>query len=224
MGEGDVGQVSPDGKWYWDGRSWLSAVSPDGKSRWNGTAWVAAQPLRRASYTNPWAIGAGVGGVAVAILVAVVIVAAMVMPTPKVGQQSAAVQTPRPSQPGTSPLAVVGTSPNVTPSSTPSPSLAPSPKAVPKPTPKPTPKPSPKPVVKLSTCGAPANPWGFNFCGGSVIYSPPSGFCGYFPCISSFGNSPGYIIECKDGKYSTAGGRSGACSTHGGVWRALYKR
>jgi hypothetical protein len=30
------------------------------------------------------------------------------------------------------------------------------------------------------------------------------------------------MIECKDETYSTAGGRSGACSYHGGKLRAVY--
>lgn len=67
------------------------------------------------------------------------------------------------------------------------------------------------------------NPWGFNFVPGRVIYNYPSEFCGYFSCIDSFGNSAGYVIQCRDGAFSTAGGRSGACSYHGGVRRPLYR-
>src|SRR5207249_3463588 len=36
------------------------------------------------------------------------------------------------------------------------------------------------PALAPNLCGAPANPWGYNFCGGSFIYSPPVGFCTYF--------------------------------------------
>ena len=36
MGEGDVGQVSADGKWFWDGKQWASTLSSDGKWRWDG--------------------------------------------------------------------------------------------------------------------------------------------------------------------------------------------
>ena len=36
-----VGDVSPDGRWFWDGQRWVSAVSADGAWRWNGTAWQA---------------------------------------------------------------------------------------------------------------------------------------------------------------------------------------
>jgi hypothetical protein len=97
------------------------------------------------------------------------------------------------------------------------------------PTPKPTPKPTARPTAKptnppANTCGAPSNPWGYNFCGGSLIYSPPSTFCDYFTtCIPSFWESTkGYVEECSDGTYSHSGGRSGSCSDHGGNRRPLY--
>lgn len=92
------------------------------------------------------------------------------------------------------------------------------------PTHKPTPKPTPKPTTKpKSLCGAPSNPWGYNFCGGGFIYSPPSSICSYFrPCIGNFSNGKGYLVECKDGDYSMSGGRSGACSDHKGEWRPVY--
>ena len=95
----------------------------------------------------------------------------------------------------------------------------------PTPTPKPTPKPAPvrtKPVVR-STCGAPANPWGYNFCGrGAHIYSAADGVCGYFDCINNFGNGTGYMVQCNDGMYSMSGGRRGACSYHGGEGQPVY--
>jgi uncharacterized protein DUF4236 len=67
------------------------------------------------------------------------------------------------------------------------------------------------------------NPWGYNFTPGRVIYDPPLEFCSYFDCIGNFGNSPGYVIQCRDDMFSTAGGRQGACSYHGGVRRPLYR-
>ena len=36
------GQLSADGKWWWNGTQWVAAVSEDGKWRWDGTAW---QPI-----------------------------------------------------------------------------------------------------------------------------------------------------------------------------------
>ncbi len=64
-----------------------------------------------------------------------------------------------------------------------------------------------------ATCGAPANPFGFTFCGGSNIYpnNLPSNVCDYFNCIANFWNGVGYMEECQDGTYSMSGGRSGAC-------------
>ena len=67
------------------------------------------------------------------------------------------------------------------------------------------------------------NPWGYNFVAGKRIYSPPSEFCSYFDCIGAFDNSPGYVVQCRDGTFSTAGGRQGACSYHSGVRRTLYR-
>jgi hypothetical protein len=86
------------------------------------------------------------------------------------------------------------------------------------------PKKAVAPPVAASTCGAPSNPWGYNFCGrGSYISSPPSSFCSYFDCIPSFWESTnGYVMQCDDGMYSHSGGRSGSCSHHGGNNRALY--
>ncbi len=105
-----------------------------------------------------------------------------------------------------------------------------SPTQSPIPTPKQSPvqapsqAPSPPPVA-FDFCGAPANPWHYNFCAsdiGKYVTSPPSGFCSYFSCISSFWQGSGWVAECSDGAYSLSGGRSGACSHHGGVLRPLW--
>jgi hypothetical protein len=73
-----------------------------------------------------------------------------------------------------------------------------------------------------SLCGAPANPYCYNFCGGGLISSPASDVCSYFSCIDNFPNGKGYMVECRDGMYSMSGGRSGACSDHGGEDRPVY--
>ncbi|GAA0403483.1 hypothetical protein AB0875_09565 [Micromonospora gifhornensis] len=89
------------------------------------------------------------------------------------------------------------------------------------PKPKPTTKaPTPK---KVDLCGAPQNPYGYNFCGGSRIYSPAAGVCSYFSCINNFSNGKGYMIECNDGMVSMSGGRPGSCSYHGGNRRTVYR-
>jgi hypothetical protein len=87
--------------------------------------------------------------------------------------------------------------------------------------PKPKPKPKPQPV-KL--CGAPRNPVGYTFCGGSLIRSPDFDACTYFDCIPAFGDGHGYMIQCQDGMLSMSGGRPGSCSHHGGNRRAVYRR
>lgn len=74
------------------------------------------------------------------------------------------------------------------------------------------------------TCGAPANPYGYGFCGrGGLIYSPPPDFCSYFACVGAFADGRGYVVQCVDGQFSRSGGRPGACSSHGGVRRPLYR-
>lgn len=82
--------------------------------------------------------------------------------------------------------------------------------------------PSP-PTAPVGTCGAPTNPWGYTFCGGSVIASPPANFCSVFACIPSFWNQVnGYVMQCRDGLFSHSGGVRGSCSSHGGNNRALF--
>jgi hypothetical protein len=74
-----------------------------------------------------------------------------------------------------------------------------------------------------STCGAPANPYGYNFCGvGMYVYGPATGTCQYFNCIDNFPDGHGYMVECNDGTFSMSGGIDGACSDHNGVERPVY--
>ena len=106
--------------------------------------------------------------------------------------------------------------PTTTVRTTPAPTRAAAPTAAPV-------KPTQKPAPPVNTCGAAANPWGYNFCGGNVIPNPPSDFCGYFSCIASFWTTTnGYVEQCVDGLFSHSGGRSGSCSKHGGNRRPLY--
>jgi hypothetical protein len=75
-----------------------------------------------------------------------------------------------------------------------------------------------------STCGAPANPYGYTFCDvGSHVTNPPTDICTYFKsCIENFWNGRGYMVECNDGTYSMSGGIEDACSDHGRVERPVY--
>ena len=148
--------------------------------------------------------------------------------------------------PASNPNTGVGTGPSVSPSPSslaqaisPSPATQPSAAATPSPSPKPSPTPSPTPSpspappsqtspppVAFNFCGAPSNPWDYNFCStniGKYIYNPGTDICSYFNCIASFWQSTnGYVDECNDGTYSHSGGRSGACSHHGGEMRPLW--
>ncbi|MFL6136555.1 MAG: hypothetical protein ACJ74O_02000 [Frankiaceae bacterium] len=150
--------------------------------------------------------------------------------TPAAGATSSSAAQPPVSSPSSaaSPQAVVTSRPARTARPTPSRPRSPRPAPVrttaPRPTVKPTPTPTPKPTHAVpSTCGAPKNPWGYNFCGsGSLIYHPAPDVCGYFDCIDYFDNGVGYMIECSDGTYSMSGGRSGRCSHHGGELREVY--
>jgi len=86
-----------------------------------------------------------------------------------------------------------------------------------------TPPPPPPSGGGSGLCGAPANPYGFNYCGrGGLIYSPPTDICNYFACIGNFWNGTGYMVECADGMVSMSGGRQGACSYHEGELQPVY--
>jgi hypothetical protein len=136
-------------------------------------------------------------------------------------QAATTTATPMPEATATTPQIPA---PTPTPSSTPAPVAQPV--AVPV-APKATAPPPPPPAPPFNYCGAPANPWHYNFCGGSVIYSPPSSFCSYFNCIASFRTedipNDGYVEQCVDSRFSLSGGESGGvCSSHGGPSRPLY--
>jgi hypothetical protein len=98
------------------------------------------------------------------------------------------------------------TTASTTPTATPSPSAVPT-----------TTKPAP-------LCGAPANPYGYNFCGrGGYVRNPPSQVCTYFNCAPNFWSGKGYMEQCQDGTYSMTGGRAVSCTRHGGDLRDVYR-
>ena len=94
--------------------------------------------------------------------------------------------------------------------------------ALPPSTPTPAPAPPPTAASVVNLCGAPSNPWNYNFCGGNTITAPDPAICSYFHCIASFWNGTGYVVQCMDGTFSKSGGHTGVCSTHGGFGRNLY--
>lgn len=156
----------------------------------------------------------------------VALVAAFPAPTPSAVARN-------PSSPGQTPSQRSVTPPIATVRPSPSSSPSPSPTHLPSPSPQPTPTPvaiaslppAPAPPPAADTCGAPSNPWGYNFCGrGGYITSPAADFCTYFaPCVSTFWTATrGYVVQCVSGKWSHSGGVSGSCSSNGGVSRILY--
>ncbi len=72
------------------------------------------------------------------------------------------------------------------------------------------------------SAGGPPNPYGFDFCPGFLIFSPPGDICVYIDCIPNFWNGRGYVIQCSDGMFGKSGGIRGSCSYHGGNSRPLY--
>jgi hypothetical protein len=51
---------------------------------------------------------------------------------------------------------------------------------------------------------------------GSFSHATDAAFCTTHHCIENFPDGSGYIVQCADGEWSHSGGRSGACSDHGG--------
>jgi hypothetical protein len=102
--------------------------------------------------------------------------------------------------------------------------LPPTPSASPTPTASTSPSPSPTAAstTPASLCGAPANPYGYNFCGrGGFVQDPPADICNYFACAPDFSKGGGRMVECQDLTYGRSHG-PGSCSRHGGILRPLY--
>lgn len=188
-------------------------------------AWRLRSRVPPFSSSNRVSASAGWAGLGMVALAAFVLTYGSGTEPPQNPTTQAAVTEPSaPSSASSTPRLSTATAVPPTPTPTPSPKPTPTPTPTPAPPPPPpTPPAPPPPPPAANTCGAPANPWGYNFCGGNLIYSPPSDFCGYFNCIPSFWqHTLGYVDECQDGTYSHSGGRSGACSYHGGELRPLY--
>ncbi|MFC8848673.1 MULTISPECIES: hypothetical protein [unclassified Micromonospora] len=86
-----------------------------------------------------------------------------------------------------------------------------------------TPAPVGPPAAKRDgLCGAPANPFGYDYCGGSRIRRPDVRVCDYFDCGQDFWAGDGYLVQCRDGALSLTGGRAGVCATHDGLRRTVW--
>jgi hypothetical protein len=145
------------------------------------------------------------------------------------GAQPSPGHTPGPSAsrgPSTAPSAAaqVAASNGVSPA--PGPSAGGGPASTPAPTAQPpdaTPAPQPTPAAPPATCGAPANPWGYNLCGGTIVTAEASGFCNVFNCAKHFDKQrKGYVALCADGSYGHDGGAPESCAMDGGETKPLY--
>ncbi|MFC0007361.1 hypothetical protein [Micromonospora siamensis] len=85
---------------------------------------------------------------------------------------------------------------------------------------KPRPSASPSATAERR-CGAPRNPFGYDFCGGDRIRRPARAVCDFFDCAPGFWQGRGYLVQCRDGQYSLNGGRPGVCARHQGARRPV---
>ena len=65
------------------------------------------------------------------------------------------------------------------------------------------------------------NPWGYNWGCCDRIFNPPTDFCTFFSCVTTFNNGTSYVVECRDGLFSATGGSKSTCSGHNGHKRTL---
>ncbi|MCW3817793.1 hypothetical protein ONA91_25410 [Micromonospora sp. DR5-3] len=178
---------------------------------------AAARPVRPAIATPRQArLAAFVGPRAVAVGAALaLIVPAMLF------------ESDPPGRTGGSELAAAAT-PAATPTPTPlviAPAVRVEPTAAPKPrhtTPAPTSSRAPRPAVVERRCGAPANPFGYDFCGGSRVRKPARGVCDWFDCVPRFWSGRGWLVQCRDGTVSLTGGQRDSCAGHRGYRRTVW--
>ncbi|OKI44716.1 hypothetical protein [Micromonospora sp. CB01531] len=122
--------------------------------------------------------------------------------------------------PGAAPVTAATTSAAPTPTADPSPAQ-PSPQPTETTSSPPAPSGTPSPT-EVDRCGAPANPYGYNYCGGSYIYDPAPDVCTWFDCVENLWSGKGYLVQCKDGLISRTGMQRGPCSGHDGTRRPVY--
>ncbi|WP_091339165.1 hypothetical protein [Micromonospora rhizosphaerae] len=109
---------------------------------------------------------------------------------------------------------------------------APTPRRVPRATPPPNAGPGPvRPApgspgsptaMPADRCGAPENPYGYNYCGGDLVHEPAVGVCSYFTCVDGFWAGKGYLTVCDDGRVGMVGGGTGRCPERAGRKEPVY--
>ncbi|WP_141714968.1 hypothetical protein [Micromonospora rhizosphaerae] len=88
--------------------------------------------------------------------------------------------------------------------------------------PQPSPSASSPSPIPADRCGAPENPYNYNYCGGSRIYDPEADVCSYFACVETFWEGNGYMVLCNDGLVSMTGMGTQPCGGHGGTKQDVY--
>ncbi|MGR6317504.1 hypothetical protein Q2K19_05425 [Micromonospora soli] len=76
--------------------------------------------------------------------------------------------------------------------------------------------------IPADRCGAPENPYGYNYCGGDLVQEPAAGVCSYFTCVDGFWAGKGYLIVCDDGRIGMVGGPTGRCPERAGRKDPVY--
>jgi hypothetical protein len=195
------GQLSPDGQWLWDGRSWL----PAGKATMAGAPFFGVGFMRMVPgfrSHNRWKMGVAsivyLGGAWLAglTILSLIALAAGLGPPPStttIRPVAQVVASPTPvteSLPTPSPVAATHGSPSASPPPSPSPS----------PSPSPTRPPTPPPTVAPTAAPAP-------------VVAPPAPPADPYAAATAAGAS----AVCADGSWSFSKTRSGTCSGHGGV-------
>ena len=244
-GQHGVGPRLADGLWWWNGRQWISPerapaqqARPSAAATRQAPAQPAGQPDAapgRLPHQSPrfWIVTVSI--VAALALLSVCITAAASRPGSLTARHAATATKPTPgvsdSTPALAPGPIVSPTTSANPSATAPAAGAPGSAAAsaghrraaaasaapPGAASVPTQQQPPVPPAVPDTCGAPPNPWGYNFCGGSLIYDPDPAFCDYFDCVLGFWAEDGYVEQCADGLF----GHQGFCSFHGGNDRAL---
>ncbi|PWU43482.1 hypothetical protein DLJ46_31515, partial [Micromonospora globispora] len=103
------------------------------------------------------------------------------------------------------------------------PGPSPTPSRTPPPIPSPTVRPTPTPTAtQVDRCGAPENPFGYTYCGGSLIQQPALDVCRYFVCVDGFWAGEGYLMRCGDGTVGMVGGPYGSCPDRSGRKEPVY--
>ncbi|MGC4894670.1 hypothetical protein [Micromonospora sp. DT31] len=195
---------------------------------------AATRPQRPAILTPAQArlcalVPGGRRTLAVAAALALILPAMLVEANPptRAGSERAAAATPAAPTPTAVPTSTVTPASTAVPTSTGSPNVAPAVEARPTAGSEPSrerPGPSrgtPQPPAERR-CGAPTNPFGYDFCGGQRIRRPAAGVCDWFECVPDFWSGQGWLVQCRDGAISRTGGQRDVCAGHQGWRRTMW--